>query len=150
MIFIKIQFHSNQIEPSKVITTSRPQTSNNNNINTEDQQPPEQQVNEAPNESNDYSDQNKPDIDSDMILSRPWYFSNGERYPKPARINKKTNKRLAKLTPAEDVRGDRITNQLMFVPPNYEELKNEGKLKTILLYNGLGPWNVKQGKNFRH
>jgi hypothetical protein len=34
----------------------------------------------------------------------------------------------------------------MFVPPNYEEFKNEGKLKTILLYNGLGPWNVKQGE----
>lgn len=125
-----------------MITTSRPRTSNN--INTEDQQSPEQ--NEVPNESNDYSDQHNPDIDSDMVLSRPWYFSNGERYPKPTRINKKTNKRLAKLTPAEDVRGDRITNQLMFVPPNYEELKNEGKLKTILLYNGLGPWNVKQGK----
>lgn len=46
------------------------------------------------------------------------------------------------------MRGDRITNQLMFVPPNYEEIKNEGRLKTILLYNGLGPWNVKQGEYF--
>lgn len=104
---------------------------------------PFEQQNEVPN---DYSDQNKPDIDTDMVLSRPWYFTNGERYPKTTRINKKTNKRLAKLTPAEDVRSDRITNQLMFVPPNYEELRSEGKLKTILLYNGLGPWNVKQGK----
>lgn len=78
--------------------------------------------------------------------TRLWYFTNGERYPKTARINKKTKKRLAKLIPSEDVRGDRITNQLMFVPPNYEEIKNEGKVKTILLYNGLGPWNVKQGE----
>lgn len=83
----------------------------------------------------------------EVSSSRPWYFSFGERCPKPARINKKTNKRLAKLIPSEDVRGDRITNQLMFVPPNYEEIKNEGRLKTILLYNGLGPWNVKQGSD---
>jgi hypothetical protein len=105
------------------------------------------QVNEIPNEENgeDESDKNQ-DFDNDVILSRPWYFTNGERYPKAARINKKTGKRLAKLTPAEDIRSDRITNQLMFVPPNYEEIRNEGRLKTILLYNGLGPWNVKQGK----
>lgn len=81
----------------------------------------------------------------EVSSSRPWYFTNGERCPKPARINKKTKKRLAKLIPSEDVRGDRITNQLMFVPSNYEEIKNEGRLKTILVYNGLGPWNVKQG-----
>jgi glycoprotein 3-alpha-L-fucosyltransferase len=90
--------------------------------------------------NNDESDDNA------VSSARPWYFTNGERYPKPARINKKTMKRLAKLIPSDDIRGDRITNQLMFVPPNYEEIKNEGRLKTILLYNGLGPWNVKQGK----
>lgn len=82
------------------------------------------------------------------IAERPWYFSNGVRYPKPVRINKKTNKRLAKLIPSEDPRRDRITNQLMFVPHNYEEIKESGKLKTILLYNGLGPWNVKNGEFF--
>lgn len=93
------------------------------------------------------SEPEKPVSEYDEVSStRPWYFTNGERYPKPARINKKTKKRLAKLIPSEDVRGDRITNQLMFVPPNYEEIKNEGRLKTILLYNGLGPWNVKQGE----
>lgn len=81
----------------------------------------------------------------EVSSSRPWYFTNGKRCPKPARISKKTKKRLAKLIPSDDVRGDRITNQLMFVPPNYEEIKDEGRLKTILLYNGLGPWNVKQG-----
>lgn len=103
-------------------------------------------MNEIPIED---ESEHKDDFDNDenVILSRPWYFTNGERYPKPARINKKTNKRLAKLTPTEDVRGDRITNQLMFVPPNYESIRNEGKMKTILLYNGLGPWNVKQGKS---
>lgn len=35
----------------------------------------------------------------------------------------------------------------MFVPPNYEAIKRKGKLKTILLYNGLGPWNVKAGRD---
>lgn len=95
---------------------------------------------EVENESEVFGSEN-----DEVSSSRPWYFTNGERCPKPARINKKTNKRLAKLIPSEDVRGDRITNQLMFVPPNYEETKNEGRLKTILLYNGLGPWNVKQG-----
>lgn len=95
------------------------------------------------------SDDKKVEIDRDesVYVTRPWYFTNGERYPKPARINKKTNKRLAKLTPSEDPRSDRITNQLMFVPPNYEEIRNSGRLKTILLYNGLGPWNnIKQGR----
>lgn len=52
---------------------------------------------------------------------------------------------MAKLFPHEDQWTDRITNQLMFVPPNYRDLKMSGQLKTILLYNGLGPWNVKQG-----
>lgn len=87
------------------------------------------------------------DKDESVYATRPWYFTNGERYPKEARINKKTKKRLAKLTPAEDPRSDRITNQLMFIPPNYEDIKNSGRLKKILLYNGLGPWNnIKQGR----
>jgi glycoprotein 3-alpha-L-fucosyltransferase len=84
------------------------------------------------------------------MANRPWYFTNGVRYPKPARISKKTNKRLAKLMPSENPRCDRITNQLMFVPPNYEAIKESGKLKTILLYNGLGPWNVKNGDYFEY
>lgn len=92
------------------------------------------------------SEREKSEADYDEVsATRPWYFTNGERYPKSARINKKTRRRLAKLIPSEDVRSDRITNQLMFVPPNYEEIKNDGRMKTILLYNGLGPWNVKQG-----
>lgn len=57
-----------------------------------------------------------------------------------------TRKRVAKLFPHEDVWSDRITNQLMFVPPNYEQTLEIQKHKTILLYNGLGPWNVKKGR----
>lgn len=105
-----------------------------------DKNPPVEEVEEFEDEK-----QSETEYDEDFS-SRPWYFTNGERCPKPARINKKTKKRLAKLSPSEDIRGDRITNQLMFVPPNYEEIRNAGALKTILLYNGLGPWNVKQGE----
>ncbi|XP_062554030.1 glycoprotein 3-alpha-L-fucosyltransferase A isoform X1 [Armigeres subalbatus] len=84
---------------------------------------------------------------NEIIYSeRPWYLTNGVRYPKPVRRNRKTNKRIARLLPSETSRSDRITNQLMFVPPNYEAIKRKGKLKTILLYNGLGPWNVKAGR----
>lgn len=72
--------------------------------------------------------------------SKPWYFVGGKRQPVEARRNRKTNRRLAKLMPEEDRWSDRITNQLMFVPPGYEEYRETGKLKTILLYNGLGPW----------
>lgn len=82
----------------------------------------------------------------DKSDGRPWYFSNGDKYPNEARVNKKTNRRIAKLFHHED-RRDRITNQLMFVPPNYEEIQASGKLKTILLYNGLGTWNVKAGRS---
>lgn len=80
-----------------------------------------------------------------VAQQKPWYFSGGKRYPVEAKKKRKTNKRLAKLLPSEDPWTDRITNQLMFVPPNYHDIQMSGQLKTILLYNGLGPWNVKQG-----
>lgn len=98
------------------------------------------------NQNDDYNSDDLLNVDLYSTNGRPWYFSNGHRYPKPARINHKTNKRIARLIPSEDTRSDRITNQLMFVPPNYEKLQRDGKFKTILLYNGLGPWNVKAGR----
>ena len=83
-------------------------------------------------------------------ISKAWFFKNGEYYPKPAKVHKKRRGKKAhlqgfKLFPYQDPHSDRIVNQLMFKPPNYEEIKASGKLKTILLYNGLGPWNVKAG-----
>ncbi|EDS38396.1 glycoprotein 3-alpha-L-fucosyltransferase A [Culex quinquefasciatus] len=81
------------------------------------------------------------------LNERPWYFSNGVRYPKAVSRNRKTNKRNARLLPSETSRTDRISNQLMYVPANYETIKRKGKLKSILLYNGLGPWNVKAGRD---
>lgn len=98
----------------------------------------------SPDISNELLDNTKTNVEKSD--GRPWYFSNGDKYPNVARVNKKTNRRIAKLFPHED-RRDRITNQLMFVPPNYEEIQTSGKLKTILLYNGLGTWNVKAGRS---
>ncbi|BFF96481.1 glycoprotein 3-alpha-L-fucosyltransferase A [Drosophila madeirensis] len=83
------------------------------------------------------------------VPAKPWFFRNGEYYPSPAKTygNRRERKRYApKLLPHQDSHNDRIVNQLMYVPHNYEEIKASGKLKTILLYNGLGPWNVKKGR----
>jgi len=81
--------------------------------------------------------------------AKPWFFRNGEYYPKPAKTfsNRKARKLHApRLFPHQDPHSDRVVNQLMYVPHNYEQIKASGKLKTILLYNGLGPWNVKKGR----
>lgn len=90
-------------------------------------------------------------IDNDnydeYVESKPWYFAGGKRPPKPAKFSRKTRNRIAKLMPSEDPWSDRITNQLMFVPPNYEAIQESGKHKTILVYNGLGPWNIKHGQD---
>ncbi|KAH8370402.1 hypothetical protein KR093_003321 [Drosophila rubida] len=81
--------------------------------------------------------------------AKPWFFRNGEYYPKPAKAfsNRRAGKLHApRLFPHQDPHSDRVVNQLMYVPHNYEQIKASGKLKTILLYNGLGPWNVKKGR----
>ena len=99
--------------------------------------------------------------------ARLWFFRQGEYYPKPAHATptrtgqgkrgdvggaggsllrgKKHDPRGAGLFPYQNPHSDRIVNQLMYVPPNYEKVRASGRMKIILLYNGLGPWNVKQG-----
>lgn len=83
----------------------------------------------------------------DRTFFLPWYFSEGERRPPPSRRVKKTGRRVARIFPAEDAFIDRITNQLMFVPPDYKAVVNSGARKTILLYNGLEAWNLVAGGN---
>lgn len=97
---------------------------------------------------NDDTDKIVGNIIDESVLAKvkPWYFANGQLYPKPVQINSKTHKRNAKLLPSEDPWNDRITNQLMFIPPNYDEIVKSGKLKTILLFNGLSAWNVGEGR----
>lgn len=90
--------------------------------------------------------QDTENTNEESSMALPWYFSTGERYPKPAIRNRKTNKRVARLLPSEDPANDRITNQLMFVPTNYEQMRAENRNKVILLFNGLSQWNVKGGR----
>lgn len=121
---------------SKVITTKTPQT--------------ELELSES-EQQNQLLQQHNPLASNPLEpISKAWFFKNGEYYPKPAKVHKKRRGKKAhlqgsKLFPYQDPHSDRIVNQLMYVPPNYEEIKSSGKLKTILLYNGLGPWNIKAG-----
>lgn len=95
-----------------------------------------------------YYEDNGPDRDymnTNEVQVRPWYFSNGERYPKRTVRSRKTQKRVARLFPNEDPQTDRIQNQLMFIPPNYEKMKEKGN-KMILLYNGLNQWHIRPGR----
>lgn len=84
----------------------------------------------------------------DATIFRPWYFNGGERRPAPARVVRKTKRRLAQIFPAENAFKDRITNQLMFVPPDYADIVNSGVNKTILLYDGLESWGIQKDGNF--
>lgn len=79
---------------------------------------------------------------------KPWYLENGTRYPKPARISQKTGIRNVKLLPQEEPDSDRILNQLMFIPPNYDSIVQSQNVKTILAYNDYSPWwGIKNGDN---
>ena len=72
---------------------------------------------------------------------RPWYMSGVTRWPLPAAKSPKSGRRMALLWPEEDPGSDRITNQLMFVPPSPPAGDLSGKrLKKILFYYGLGRW----------
>jgi glycoprotein 3-alpha-L-fucosyltransferase len=84
-------------------------------------------------------------VSEDMIVEdekcRPWYMSEGTRRPLPAAKSPKSGRRMALLWPEEDPGSDRITNQLMFVPPSPPAGDLNGqRLKKILLYYGLGSW----------
>lgn len=89
----------------------------------------------------DSKSQNDDDTRSILAKQRPWYFAGGEKNPNSAKIDK----RVAKLLPSEDPLDDRITNQLMFIPSNYEEIRESGRLKTILLYSGQ--WDTEEGRD---
>lgn len=74
--------------------------------------------------------------------SRPWFMTNGERRPEPAKRAPNMGRRIAKIWPQEDPGSDRITNQLMYVPP---EPVDPSKPKKILMFNGVTSWSVKPG-----
>lgn len=65
--------------------------------------------------------------------------------PGRAQKNLRTGQRTSQIWPKEQKDGDRVEDQLMFVPPNYQY--DEEPMKTILLYNGLSNWMVDDGQN---
>jgi len=83
----------------------------------------------------------KEDVADEGEKCRPWYVFGGTQWPLPAAKSPKSGRRMAVLWPEEDPGSDRITNQLMFVPPSLSTVKSSSqKLKKILMYYGLGSW----------
>ena len=81
------------------------------------------------------------DVTDDGDKGRPWYMSGGTQRPLPAAKILKSGRRMALIWPEEDPGSDRITNQLMFVPPSPSAGESNGqRLKKILFYYGLGSW----------
>jgi hypothetical protein len=81
------------------------------------------------------------DITDNGDNGRPWYMCGGTRRPLQAAKSPASGRRIALLWPEEDPGSDRITNQLMFVPPSSSAGDlNSLKLKKIVLYYGLGSW----------
>lgn len=80
----------------------------------------------------------------------PWFFINGTVFPKPQRIDSfslRRRPRLLPLLPDKYEDNDRIVDQLMFVPNDYLEILTSGKLKKIHLVDGVGAWNIEEGRS---
>ena len=77
--------------------------------------------------------------------TRPWYLSGGTIYPSEGEISSTTIIRGSKLLSSEDYWSDRVIDQLMFVPPFYEQFRSMGQSKKILLFNGFDSY-TKRGK----
>ncbi|XP_063976771.1 glycoprotein 3-alpha-L-fucosyltransferase A isoform X1 [Diachasmimorpha longicaudata] len=69
---------------------------------------------------------------------RPWYMKGGTKRPRPVARSKRTGRRIARLWPDEDSNDDRVTNQLMFVPPDYNRTSIERRPKRIMIPHGMG------------
>ena len=81
------------------------------------------------------------DVADEGEKCRPWYMFGGTQWPLPPAKSPKSGRRMALLWPEEDPGSDRITNQLMFVPPSQSASKSSSqRLKKILMYYGLGSW----------
>jgi len=84
---------------------------------------------------------------------RPWYMEGGEVIPTNNENDLSVNQlsKVQKLFPAENLSHDRIPEQLMFLPSNYNYQKqfrkvtdDSSNLKTILLWNWAGTWTDKK------
>ncbi|XP_078036874.1 glycoprotein 3-alpha-L-fucosyltransferase A [Augochlora pura] len=81
---------------------------------------------------------------------RPWYMKKGIRRPFPALKSNRTGRRLARLWPEEDAYDDRVTNQLMFVPNDYNKTLTERLLKKIMVPHGMSEAKVGQDIFLQH
>ncbi|XP_011307915.1 glycoprotein 3-alpha-L-fucosyltransferase A isoform X2 [Fopius arisanus] len=79
---------------------------------------------------------------------RPWYMKGGTRRPLPGVRSKRTGRRIARLWPDEDSNDDRVTNQLMFVPLDYNRTSVEHPPKRIMIPHGMG--EAKTGSDLFH
>lgn len=81
---------------------------------------------------------------------RPWYMKEGELRPQPVKINNETGEQQAIVFPEESIGHDRISDQLMYVPPKGAVPVNQddssAPLKKILLWNGSGWGGFRPGR----
>ncbi|XP_011496319.1 PREDICTED: glycoprotein 3-alpha-L-fucosyltransferase A [Ceratosolen solmsi marchali] len=78
-------------------------------------------------------------VDLSDPIKRPWYMKGGQRQPSPALRSRRSGKRIARLWPEEDSFDDRVTNQLMFVPPEYNRSSHDIRFKKIYVPHGMNP-----------
>lgn len=79
-----------------------------------------------------------------MTRSNLWFFKNGTIYPEPS-PSQPTQDLISKLFPPNQSGSDRFVNQMMFIPSNYEVIRNSNVTKKILFYNRPNWVNVVEG-----
>ncbi|XP_026804497.1 glycoprotein 3-alpha-L-fucosyltransferase A-like [Rhopalosiphum maidis] len=84
-------------------------------------------------------------FEKSRLATLPWYFKDGTQMPNKAEIDPITGIRISRLWPEEKINSDRVEEQLMFIPPNYQY--ENAPIKKILLYNGISNWMVDEGQS---
>jgi len=69
----------------------------------------------------------------------------GTQLPNRAKVDPTTGVRSPRIWPEEKKDSDRVEEQLMFIPRNYQY--ENTPMKTILLYNDLSNWMVDIGQS---
>lgn len=65
--------------------------------------------------------------------------------PNKAEVDPITEVRISRLWPEENKDNDRVEEQLMFIPPNYQD--ENAPIKKILLFSGIENWMVDEGQS---
>jgi len=80
---------------------------------------------------------------------RPWYMKDGQIRPQHSKFDPDTGDRDAKIFP-EEKQGDRLVDQLMYVPPEGFIAEDQDDpdipLKKILFWNGASSWGIRPGR----